>query len=96
MDSERQNKKMKREVWQKRKSERFTVKSSYAQHRVRPNKLKRWSLEQRKVYCRAMQGDEAPHALKSLKLPEGFRQSIFKGQVREGVTGYVISLCMIL
>ena len=41
-------------------------------------------LEQGKVYCRATQGDEVAHALKSLKLPEGFQQSIFKGQVRDG------------
>ena len=44
------------------------------------NKLKRRSLEQRKVYCKAMQEDEVAHALKSLELPEGFWQSIFKGQ----------------
>ena len=31
------------------------------------------------------------------KLPQGFQQSIFKGQVREGeVTGYVMSSCTIL
>ena len=39
---------------------------------VRPNKLKCWGLEQRKVYCKTMQGDELVLALKSLELPEGF------------------------
>ena len=39
-----------------------------AQGTVRPNKLKR-TLEQRKVYHKAMQGDEVAHALKSLELP---------------------------
>ena len=28
-----------------------------ARHTARPNKLKRWSLEQRKVYCRTVQGE---------------------------------------
>ena len=36
------------------------------------------SSEQRKVCCRAMQGDEVAHALKSFLLLEGFRQSILK------------------
>ena len=50
---------------------------------VRPNKWKRRSLEQRKVYCRAMQGDwwlmpQSPELL------EGLQKSTFKGQVREG------------
>lgn len=31
------------------------------------------------------------HAKKNAKLPKGFQQSIFKGQLREGVTGYLIS-----
>ena len=30
-----------------------------AQHTVRPNKSKCWSLEQRKIYCRALVGDKA-------------------------------------
>ena len=46
-----------------------------AQCTMRPNKLKSWSLEQRKVYCRAMQGD--------MKTLEGFWQSTFKGKVSE-------------
>ena len=49
-------------------------------HEVRPNKLKCWSLEQRKVYCKAMQRDEVAHALKSPEFPEGCLQSIFKGR----------------
>ena len=64
---------------------------------VRPNKLKCQSLQQRKVYCKAMKGDEVAHALKSLELPEGFQQSIFKGQViGAGLSGYVISLRTVL
>ena len=55
-----------------------------AQCTVRPNKLKCWRLEQRKVYCKAMQGDKVAHALESLKLPKGFWQSTFKSQMREG------------
>ena len=50
---------------------------------VRPNTLKCQSLEQRKVYCRAVQGDRwlmPPNP----ELPKGFQQSIFKGKVREG------------
>ena len=39
-------------------------KSSCAGHTVRPNKLKRQSLEQRNVYCRAKQGDQAARAQK--------------------------------
>ena len=47
------------------------------------NKPKRWSLEQRKVYCRARKGDgwlknQTP------ELPKGFQKIIFKSQVREG------------
>ena len=55
-------------------------------------------LEQRKVYCKAMQGDEVAHALKSLELPEGFWQSIFKSQVAGGRGGarYMIRSCTIL
>ena len=44
-----------------------------------------------------MKGDEVAHALKSLELPEGFQQSIFKGQViGAGLSGYVISLRTVL
>ena len=44
------------------------------------------SLEQRKVYYRARQGDEVAHGLKNLKLPEELQQSI-KGQVRQARVG---------
>ena len=37
-----------------------------AQCAVRPDKLKHWSLEQRKFQCRAMPGEEVFLALKSL------------------------------
>ena len=36
-------------------------------------------LEQGKVYCRAMQGDEVAHALKSLKLPKSLGMTFLKG-----------------
>ena len=70
--------------------------NSCAGRTVRANKLKRRSLEQRKVYRKPVQGDEVAHALKSLELLEGFRQSILKGQEWGWVAGYVISLCTIL
>lgn len=56
---------------------------------VRSNTPKNQSVAQRKVYCMAMQevGDLMP---KNAKLPKGFQQSIFKGQLREGVTGYLL------
>ena len=60
---------------------------------MRPNKLKRRSLEPRKVYCKAMQGDEVAHALKSLEVPEEFRQSIFKGQDGRGRSQGTRSAC---
>ena len=49
---------------------------------VRPNKPKRQSLEQRKVYCRAMTEGVA-HAPQNPEIPEGFQQRIFEGQVKE-------------
>ena len=54
---------------------------------VSPNKPKHWSLEERKVYWRAMQGDKwlvIPTSLKYPKHLEPKFQSIFKGKVREG------------
>jgi len=53
-------------------------------HTKRPNKLEHRCLEQRKVYCKVMKREEPAHALRSLKLPKGFQQSIFKGQVGGG------------
>ena len=49
--------------------------------------MKCWSLKQRKVYSKAMQGDE---------FPKGFLESIFKEQVRRRVAGSAISLCVIV
>ena len=40
--------------------------------------------EQRKVYCRTMQGGRWLRPQKNPELPEGFWQSIFKGKVSEG------------
>ena len=53
-------------------------------HTMRPNNTQTyWSLEQTKVYCQAVQGDEWLMT-KSPELLKGFQQSIFKGKVREG------------
>ena len=38
-----------------------------------------------KGLLQGLQGGEVAHALKSLEFPEGFRQSIFKGQEGGGV-----------
>ena len=43
-----------------------------------------------------MQGDGWVPALNSPELPQGFRQSTFKSQVRLEVTGSVISLSTVL
>lgn len=43
-------------------------------------------LEQRKVNCRATPGDDSS-CLNNPELLEGFQQSIFKGQVRQGHHG---------
>ena len=51
--------------------------SSCAWHTGRTDKPKCQSLEQRKVYCRAMQGDRC---LPSPEPPEGFQQSVFEGK----------------
>ena len=50
---------------------------------VVPNKLKRWTLKQRKDFCRAMQ-EQVASAQKTLKSPKGFQQSILKSWVKEG------------
>ena len=42
------------------------------------------SLKQRKVYCRAMKGEWVDLASQNPDPLEGFQQSIFKDQVREG------------
>ena len=50
---------------------------------VRPNTQKHCGLEQRKVYCRTVQGDGwlcPPNP----ELLEGFQQSTFEGRVKEG------------
>ena len=46
------------------------------------NKLKRQSLEQRKVYCRATQAEWVAQPPKP-EFPEGFQQSIFKSKEGE-------------
>ena len=43
------------------------------------SKLKHQSLEQRKVYCKAMQREEVDHALKSSwRFPKGFGKALLK------------------
>ena len=51
---------------------------------VMPNKLKRWTMKQRKDFCRAMQGEQVVPAQKTLNCPKGFQQNIFKSWVKEG------------
>ena len=65
-------------------------------------KLKSQSWWQRKVYCRAMQGEWVTCAQETLNSWNGFRKAFLKatlwgwrGRV-EGVTGHVISSCTIL
>jgi len=43
-----------------------------------------WSLEQRKLYCRAMQGEQVAHALQKPQFPKGFQQALFKVKVSDG------------
>ena len=64
---------------------------------MRSDESKRWGLEQKVVYGRAVQGDRVAQALKSLRLPERFWQRIFKGQVYTwGIAGYVIRSSTVL
>ena len=61
--------------------------SDLAQSQWGQTKLKGRCLEQRKVYCRTVQGDRwliSPPNPPSPKLPEVLQQSIFKGKVRKG------------
>ena len=41
-------------------------------------KQKRWTLKQRKDFCRAMQREQVAPAQKTLNSPKGFKQSILK------------------
>lgn len=60
--------------------------SSCVRGTVWPNKRKRRNLEQRKVYCRALQGDGVAYVLKSSSFSEGFDDG-------EGFAGSVITSC---
>ena len=60
---------------------------------VKPNRLEGQRLGQRKVYCRAMQGEQVAYAQNS---PRGLQQSILKGRVRGVGLGCVISFCTVL
>lgn len=57
---------------------------------VSPNKQKGWHLEQRKIHCRAVQGDRwLTLPSKYPEIPEGFQQGTFKSQMREeGLRGW--------
>ena len=48
------------------------------------------------VYCRVPSKENRQLMLKRPKLPDGFQGRGFKGSVREGTAGYMISLCKIL
>ena len=50
-------------------------------HTVRPNKLKRPSLEQRKVYCRAKQGERLARAQKNPNSPMVFCGDVHIGKI---------------
>ena len=70
--------------------------SSCAQCTVRPNNVEKSEFGAEKVLSQGHAVKLMAHAPKSPKPSEGFRQSIFKGQVGGGVTGYVIISCTIL
>ena len=69
----------------------FVSASSIAHCSVRPDKPKCQSLEQRKVYCRAMQeiGGSCSKEAPSLSSLKGFGKAFLKA--RWGITGFVIS-----
>ena len=56
---------------------------------------KRWSLEQRKIYCRAKQGDGWFMPPQTPNCPMGFRKAFLKARWGRGVARYVISSCTI-
>ena len=47
---------------------------------VRPNKSKWRSLQERKVYCRAEQGERVAHAQKTPISPKGFSKAFVKAR----------------
>ena len=67
-------------------AELFLNASLCAQHTVRPNKPKLWSLEQRKFYCRAMQRD-GWLMLQNPKLWEGFSKALRNARWERGKVG---------
>ena len=54
-------------------------------------KEKCWSLERRKVYCRAIQGRQVTHDPTNPELPQMFQQNIFKSKVR-GRGGWLLQM----
>lgn len=52
--------------------------NSCPQHTARPNEQKHWSLEQRKIYFRAVQGEWVAHAPKSPNSWKGFSKPLLK------------------
>ena len=64
---------------------------------MRPNKLSHWSLEQRKVYCRAMQGEleyfvPPPPPAKTPNTSKDFSKALLKARWVRGV----VSCCKLL
>ena len=58
----------------------------WPQHTVKPNKLNCQSWEQRKAYCKTMQGNRwfVPPLPGNPEFLEGFQQTVFKCKVRDG------------
>ena len=52
---------------------------------MRPNKRRQWSLEQRKVSCRATQRGQVTQALKSSEPPKGFSKALLRARVGQGL-----------
>ena len=50
---------------------------------MKPKKLQCRSLEEKKVYFRALQRDKVAYAIRSQKLSESFQQSMFIRQVKD-------------
>ena len=55
-----------------------------------------WGEGKYSIYCRVPSKEKRQVMLKGLELPDGFHGRGFKGSVRKGATGCMISLCPIL
>ena len=66
--------------------------SSCARHtEAKQTQSKCQSLKQRKIYCRALQGEWVACAQKTPELPKGFSKAFLKTRRGRGMPGYVIS-----